>query len=400
MRFMMQGCVMAKGEVCDAGSKILRGFKAPFSATAYERCLGAGMEFVGHAAQDEFGVDGLFDVGEAQDASVAALLGGECDAVLCNDVFGKLRRQAPQHGLAYIHPAFGTVSRHGLIPSVSSMDQIGVLCRSLEGGLAVLSAISGPDGNDVACGDTSGGGASCGDGAVFGANTPFPEGGAPKGRGLEGKTPEDAAASAPTSVGLPKEIPVDASFPDGARRVEIELEYFGLLPQAFYILCSAELSANIARYDGISFGRRAEGVQGIDNIYIKSRTEGFGRDAKLAAIVGCMALSKDHYAELYHKAMQVRRLAHGYYFGVLEKTDAIALPTRLPGKTKFEQAALYALPSLCGFAAVALPYGGSGSGSGSGSGLGSVYGSGIQFVCKRGKEDAMFSLARVREGSI
>ena len=115
MRFMMQDSIMAAGKVCTAGSKMLYNFKAPLSAAVYEKCLEKGMEFGGFTLPCEFGADSLFDSLDGPDPAVTALLEDKCDAVLCNDVFGKLRRQAPLNGLIYIQPAYGTVSRYGLI---------------------------------------------------------------------------------------------------------------------------------------------------------------------------------------------------------------------------------------------------------------------------------------------
>ena len=389
MRFMMQDCILAEGEICTAGSRMLRNFKAPYSATAYERCLEAGMQFAGLTTPDEFCVDSLFeDAGghsdsashsgslsdsqcgscpdgsgqgqdETQDASVAALLSGECDAVLCNDLFGKLRRQAPHNGLVYIHPAYGTVSRHGLIPAASSMDQIGVLSRSLDSGLAALSAISGHDPKD---------------------GTSLPQ---TAYRYSAGK-PQATAVGVPGTLfddlhnaALSGDLPADIGFPEGIKPIAIDLEYFRLLPYVFYILSAAEICNNATRYDGVKFGYRAEGATGIEDLYVRSRTEGFGRDMKLASVVGCMALSEEHYGALYDKSMQIRRLAQEHYSALLARTGIIALPTRLGGCGKLKQSALYALPALCGFASMAARY----------------KNAAVQFICKRGDEDAMFSLA-------
>ncbi|MCL2508115.1 MAG: amidase family protein [Oscillospiraceae bacterium] len=347
MKFMMQDCIMAAGEICTAGSKMLRGFRAPFSAAVFERCESAGMEFAGLIPSDEFGIDGLFDQSDAVDASVTAVLEDKCDAVLCNDVFGKLRRQAASNGLIYIRPVYGTVSRFGLIPAVSSMDQVGVLCRSLEDGLAVLSAISGHDSRD---------------------GTSLPQ---------EAYS-YNADNTRAVTVGLADHPAVTINQTDHIKTANAELKYFGVMPQVLYILGAAEISNNTTRYDGVKFGFRAEDARGLEDVYLRSRSEGFGQDAKLASVVGCMVLSKEHYEPLYHKSMQIRRLIKEYYDGLLEKFDVIALPANLGGNDKYAQSALYALPLLCGYASVALPHNDSG----------------VQFICKRGNENAMFSLAR------
>ena len=127
----------------------------------------------------------------------------------------------------------------------------------------------------------------------------------------------------------------------------------------------------------MKFGYRAEDAGNLEELYVKSRSEGFGRDIQLASVMGCMVLSHEHYDGLYYKSMQIRRLVKEYYAGLLEKVDAIALPVKLDGRGKYEQAALFALPLLGGFACVSVPY----------------KNNCVQFVCARGKENAMFSLA-------
>ena len=330
MKFMMQDCLMAKGELCTAGSGQLFNFKAPFSATVYEKCLAAGLDFAGCVTPDELSIDALFDEADPQDAAIAALLAKECDAVLCNDVFGKLRRQGPVAGLLYIQPAYGTVSRFGLIPAVSSMDQVGVLCRSIEDGLAVLNVISGHDAND-------GTALPVGSYSYSAAGTP---------------SPMKAAAVS-------------------------ELPYFDVMAQSFYILATAEISNNSTRYDGVNIGYRAEDPRNIQDLYVRSRSESLGREIKLASLVGCMVLSQEYYDSLYDKAMRVRRIVRDDYAELLSKAGTLAIPTAAEGG-KFAQSSLYAIATLCGFASVALP----------------AKDGAVQLLCKRGEEDAMFALTK------
>ena len=343
MRFMMQDSIMVAGQICTGGSKMLHNFKAPFSATVYEKCRKNGMEFSGLTLPSEFSIDSLFDESDPRDDAITAILENRCDAVLCNDVFGKLRRQAPQNGLIYIHPAYGTVSRFGLMPTVSSMDQIGVLCRTLNEGLELLSIISGHDEND---------------------GTSLPA--------VSYRFHADEKKETPTIGKASPSLPLISS------ATGIELKYSELFAPVFYILATAELSNNTTRYDGVKFGYRAEGVDEIDDLYLKSRSDSFGRDLQLASLVGCMVLSHEHYDNLYHKAMQIRRLVHDHYSEILASIDAVALPTKSDVDTKFEQAALYALPTLGGFACISLPYR---DGT-------------VQFICRHGQENTMFALAQ------
>lgn len=344
MRFMIHDNIMVADKICTGGSKMLENFKAPFSATVYERCVKNGMEFVGLLPPKEFGIDNLFDEEDTKDTSITAINDNRCDIVLCNDVFGKLRRQAPSNGLIYIHPAYGTVSRFGLMAAISSMDQIGVLCRTLKDGVDVLSAISGHDKKD---------------------GTSLPR------KDYSYKVKQKG----PIVVGMDPALPIMED-PD----VHIKLEYFDVFSEVFYILGTAEISNNTSRYDGVRYGYRADDILDIDDLYLKSRTGGFGPELKLASLVGCMVLSQENYKRLYHKSMQVRRLIRDYYSSLFDRVDVIALPIKLDTGTKYRQSALYALPVLGGFPCISAPY----------------KGTLTQFVCRSGNENAMFAL--VKEG--
>ena len=333
MKFMMQSCLMVKDLVCDGGSKILEGFKSPLSATAYEKCVAAGMEFCGLVNPFEFGTDSLFCACEDKDEAIDAILCGKCDVVLCNDVYGKIARMAAMNGLVFIQGAYGTVSRFGIMQTVSSMDRVGVLCKRAEDGVKVLSIISGKDVND---------------GSMF----------------------EDASYE----YGFAAEKPTVIDFKDA------DMKYFDVLPAVFYTLATAELCNNTNRYDGVKFGYRAENINGINDLYLKSRTEGLGKDIQIASMVGCMVLAKENYEKWYYKAMQIRRMVRDYYTEMLTKADVLVLPAACSCGDKFKQVAFYALAPLCGFASVAAK----------------IDGKPVQLVCKRGNEDAMFAM--VKEG--
>lgn len=333
MKFMMQSCLMVKDLVCDGGSKILKGFKSPLSATAYEKCVAADMEFCGLVTPSEFGTDSLFCACEDKDEAIDAILAGKCDVVLCNDVYGKIARMAAMNGLVFIQGAYGTVSRFGIMQTVSSMDRVGVLCKRAEDGVRVLSTISGKDVND---------------GSMF--------------------------EQASYEYGFAAEKPTVIDFKDA------DMKYFDVLPAVFYTLATAELCNNTNRYDGVKFGYRADNINGINDLYLKSRTEGLGKDIQIASMVGCMVLAKGNYEKWYYKAMQIRRMVRDYYTEMLTKADVLVLPAACGCGDKFKQVAFYALAPLCGFASVATK----------------LDGKPVQLVCKRGNENAMFAM--VKEG--
>jgi len=279
---IIQNSIMQKGQPATADSMMLESFTAPLTATVIERLESAGVQIAGRIKTSEFGVNGLFGTqgdgslvfsGTLSDRNSDILLrtqenrppvfcfaNGEADFALCNDYTGAISQAAAGQGLYYIHPTYGSVSRYGLIPSVTSMDQIGVLCKSPEVGLHVLGIITGFDPRD--------------------------------GVMVEGKL----------------QI---TNYKSQIKKGGFESGYLEILPQIMQVLCCAELSNNISRYDGIKFGHRAKGYSGLRELYTKSRTEAFGEDVKLASVIGAMVLSQENYMRYYDKAMRLRRLIKG-----------------------------------------------------------------------------------------
>lgn len=264
---------MQKGKPATAGSKMLADFISPIDATVAERLESAGIDITGRARMDEFGLRGLLSGSEcqslnAQDGALTgavdvfeamgSLTGGKPDLIFCNDFNGSLSHAAAAQGVYYIHPTYGTVSRYGLIPAVSSMDQIGVACRTPENGFRALRIIAGYDPKD---------------GAMI---------------------PEKV-----TGKNVPANLICETGFESG---------YSGLYAQVTQILSCAELSNNISRYDGIKYGYRAKEYNSLQELYTKSRTEAFGPELKLAAILGTMVLSQENYKRYYDKAMRMRRV--------------------------------------------------------------------------------------------
>lgn len=291
---VLENTIMQKGHPATAGSKMLENFVSPIDATIVTSLKSAGVNIVGRVETSEFGVSGLFrdalkgdigacDIGArdigACDAvardigtcdavacvAVACVADGKIDFAFCNDYTGAISRAAALHGVCYIHPTYGTVSRYGLIPAVSSMDQIGVICKTPKDGFWVLQMISGYDSKD----------------GVMQKGT---------------RCNDDYTAS------------YDHMRIKHLDPTSLELKYSDVYMQVMQILCCAELSNNISRYDGIKFGYRAKEYNGLRELYTKSRSEAFGEDVKLAAILGAMVLSHENYTRYYDKAMRIRRL--------------------------------------------------------------------------------------------
>jgi aspartyl-tRNA(Asn)/glutamyl-tRNA(Gln) amidotransferase subunit A len=323
---ILEDCIMVKEQKVSAGSKILEGFISPFSATVVARLLDAGYEIAGKAEMDEFGIPDFFCAeksGENLCGSVKAVAEGAAEFALCNDVFGKIQAQAAENNLCYIRPTYGTVSRYGLIPLVSSMDSIGVVCKNFRDGFALLSKIAGKDEND-------------------GAMVAKPLNSQPKIR-------SEAGFNSEKKIAIPKNFPeMKKIFSEKFDTTEIELENFEVYKHIMYILSCAEISNDVSRYDGIKFGHRAENFRGVNDLYMKTRAEGFGAHVKFAAIMGAAVLSQDNYIPYYEKSMKIRRIIKENLR--FDAYDIIAMPHKISDDAyenlSLSLAALTGLPSI------------------------------------------------------
>lgn len=332
----LEDSIMTKGNLTTAGSRMLENFVSPFNATVVERLRDAGFAISGKTRMTEFGITSIAPDKAPKKISGAtqAVLGNAVPFCLCNDLFGQYRREAAENGLCYIHPTYGTVSRYGLIPLASSMDQIGVLCKTPEEGFSLLSTIAGRDTNDGAM---------------------FPE-----------KQYDYKKDGKKLTLCVPSHIvnQTDERTRDGIRMlsekfavVDGTLEYFDVYKQAMYVLSSAEISNNINRYDGIKFGYRSPSFKNLEDLYTKTRTEAFGLETKLAAIMGAMVLSREQYVPYYEKAMKIRRLIKQSL--QFDKYDVIILPLSTQSNS-YENLSLYAVATLAGLPSISFSYNGCG----------------------------------------
>jgi len=346
---------MYKGQPVTAGSKMLENFISPITAAAVAKLENAGIVVVGKAKMDEFGVSGLFPSASEEQKSgisgaVAVVAEGEADFALCNDYTGAISIEAAENGLYYIHPTYGSVSRYGLIPTVASMDQIGIVCRSPEKGQHVLSIISGFDASD----------------GVMPKSDPQTAKNSRETAERDHENTDEIHKN--PKVGVPiGTTGLNADF-NGQNLsspyeiIEIELKYSAIYKQVMQILCSAELSAAISRYDGIKFGYRAKEYSNLEELYKKSRSETFGSDVKLAAIMGAMVLSEGNYLKYYDKAMRIRRLIRDSLD--FQKYDVIISHPHLA--------------RLCGLPAVTIPHDGGA----------------LTLIANAGCEEILFSMLR------
>ena len=344
---VLEESIMQKGQGVSAGSEYLKNFISPLNAGVVERLETAGISILGRAKMPEFGCSGLFEgYSERGDAPchdslviddlISAVADGDASFALCNDYTGAVRRKAAASGLCYLHPTYGTVSRYGLVPSVPSMDQIGILAKSPEDAFRLLTIIAGYDSRD---------GVSYELGI---RNEELSE--------LGIRNEELGVAGDFSELGMRNEE-LGVTYIANAGCEDVLLQYFSgggtdnspqvleildfqysdILPQIMQILCCAELTATLSRYDGIKYGYRTKDFANLRELYTKTRTEAFGLDAKLALIIGNMSLAAENYTRFYDKAMRIRRLIKESL--PFDKYDVIIVPTDIGSL----------LPQLCGF---------------------------------------------------
>jgi len=327
----IKDAIIVEGEPCAAASKILAGkYTAPYDATVIRKLREAGAIPLGRANMDEFAMgsstenSGLqkthnpWDTsripGGSSGGSAAVVASDTAIAALGSDTGGSIRQPAALCGCVGLKPTYGRVSRYGLIAFASSLDQIGPIAKSSEDAAKILSAISGPDPQD----STS-------------LDQPVPDFSAALNQGVKG-----------LRIGLPKEYFIDGIDADVRERVDAaikELESQGAeiqeisLPHTeyaiatYYIIATAEASANLARFDGVRYGHRTESADNLIDQYRKSREEGFGDEVKRRIILGTYVLSSGYYDQYYNRAQKVRTLIRKDFTEAFEKVDAIVCPT-------------------------------------------------------------------------
>lgn len=316
------------GVRCTCGSKILENFIPPYTATAVERLLQAGMVIVGKTNMDEFAMGSSTEnsaygptcnpwnlahvPGGSSGGSAAAVAGRMVPAALGTDTGGSIRQPASYCGVTGLKPTYGRVSRYGLVAYGSSLDSAGVFAQTAEDVALLFSQMAGHDPRDATSMDV-----------------PVP------------KIQLDSNPSlAGLRIGVPKEYFISGIQPEvearvrqaiaqmealGARVVEISLPHTEYALPVYYLIAPAEASANLARYDGVRFGQRVQAEQMWD-MYRRSRGEGLGSEVKRRIMLGTYALSAGYYDAYYGQAQKVRTLIKRDFEQAFEQIDAIATP--------------------------------------------------------------------------
>ena len=318
------------GDPCTCASKILEGYKAPYDATAIARLRQAGAVFLGRTNMDEFAMgsstensalgitrnpwDSTRIPGGSSGGSAAAVGGRIALAALGSDTGGSIRQPAALCGCVGLKPTYGRISRYGLVAFASSLDQIGPLTRTVEDSALLLSALAGHDPRD---------------------NT------------TDLRKPESFLAQPSGSVqglriGIPKEYFIPGMDPEteatvrqsaewfkknGATLVDVSLPHTPSAIAVYYILATAEASANLARFDGVRYGRRAADPRDVLDLYHRTRSEGFGPEVKRRIILGTFVLSAGYTDAYYRKAQKVRGLIRQDFEKAFTSCDLLLTPT-------------------------------------------------------------------------
>ena len=319
-----------EGVKTTCGSKMLDNFIAPYESTATQKLKDAGVVTLGKTNLDEFAMGSSTESsfygptrnpwnldcvpGGSSGGSAVAVAAGLAPAALGTDTGGSIRQPAAFCGITGLKPTYGRVSRWGMIAYGSSLDQGGPMTQTAEDAAIILNAIAGFDPKDSTSMD----------------------------RPVEDYTATLSAPLAGLRIGLPKEYFGDglddgirASVMDavkqfenmGATVKEISLPRTELSIPAYYIIAPAEASTNLSRYDGVRYGYRCENPQDLADLYLRSRSEGFGDEVKRRILVGTYALSTGYYDAYYRKAQQLRRLIKQDFVAALADVDVIMGPT-------------------------------------------------------------------------
>jgi len=369
--YALKDLFCTKGILTSCGSKMLSNFISPYDATVYDKLNHAGAVLLGKVNMDEFAmgssnensyygaVANPWDLsripGGSSGGSASAVAAGLAPYSLGSDTGGSVRQPASYCGISSIKPTYGRISRYGMTAYASSLDQCGPMARSAEDMAVILQTISGFDERD----STS-------------ANVPVPNYSATLNESLAG-----------LRIGIPKEFfadGLDASVAKviqeavqkftqlGATVKEVSLPNSHLSVAAYYVIAPAEASANLSRFDGVRFGYSCNDPKNLQDLYERSRWEGFGDEVKRRIVVGTYALSSGYYDAYYLKAQKIRRLIKNDFVAVFNEVDVLMGPVTPTTAFKIGEKSddpiamylsdIYTLPiSLAGVPAVSIPVG-------------------------------------------
>jgi len=361
-------CIKDQKTTC--GSKMLENFISPYSSTVYEKLFNSGTVNLGKTNMDEFAMGSSNETsfygnvlnpidhervpGGSSGGSAAAVAARLCSFATGTDTGGSIRQPAAFCGITGIKPTYGRVSRWGMIAFASSLDQGGIFANSALDAAIALENISGFDNKD----STS----------------------------LNKRVPsffnEASLINNDHIVGIPRSIienikdsEVKSNFYDsvkileksGIKTKEIDLENIEFSLPVYYVIAPAECSANLSRYDGVRFGHRCENPKNLEDLYARSRAEGFGEEVKKRILIGTYCLSAGYYDAYYIKAQKVRNLIKESFVNAFKEVSSIMMPTTanvsfkqnsIQDPVEMYEQDIYTIPAnLAGLPAISIPSG-------------------------------------------
>jgi aspartyl-tRNA(Asn)/glutamyl-tRNA(Gln) amidotransferase subunit A len=328
---LLKDNIVQAGEPATCASRILEGYVSPFDATMVEKLRAGGAIILGRTNMDEFAMGSSTEnsiygechnpwdpsraCGGSSGGSAASVAAGLVPLAFGSDTGGSIRQPAGFCGVVGLKPSYGRVSRWGLVAFASSLDQIGPFTRSVSDAALALEMIGGHDVRD---------------------STSIPE---PLPRLRDALTGDVAGLK----IGLPREYFVEEGVDPGvlarvreaitvleeagAEFVDVSLPHTKHTIATYYLIATAEASSNLARFDGVRYGRRAEGVKDLTDLYERSRSEGFGSEVKRRILLGTYVLSAGYYDAYYGKAQRVRTLIRRDFERAYQECDLILTPT-------------------------------------------------------------------------
>ncbi|MDN6195282.1 MAG: Asp-tRNA(Asn)/Glu-tRNA(Gln) amidotransferase subunit GatA [Atopostipes suicloacalis] len=364
--------IVTKNGKTTAASKMLENFESVYDATVIEKLEAAGMILIGKTNLDEFAMGATTESSKIQitknpwdkqrvpggssGGSAAAVSAAMVTAALGSDTGGSIRQPASYTNLVGLKPTYGAVSRYGLIAFASSLDQIGPMTRSVKDNALILNAISGLDEKD---------------GTSANIDIDFTEKIGQDIKGLKIGLPKEMFDGKIVDLAILEKVreAVKALENKGAEVVELSLPHLKYGVATYYAIATAEASSNLQAFDGIRYGYHAEDVEDLEELYVKSRSEGFGLEVKKRIILGALSLNAKHYDELYGQAAKIRTIIRQEFEEALAEVDVLIGPsttTIAPSFDKVEdedpiaayQADLLTVPvNLAGIPALSVPVG-------------------------------------------
>ncbi len=394
--------ICVRGLQASCGSRILANYHPPYDATVIERLRAAGAVVVGKTNCDEFAMgssnensafgpvrnpwDTARVPGGSSGGSAATVAARIVPVALGSETGGSVRQPASLCGIVGVKPTYGRVSRYGLVAFGSSLDQVSVFGLTVRDAAAVLGVIAGRDPHDSTTADVPVPDytAELNTEAARGARIGVPR--ALFGDGLD----DEVRRSVEQSIEAYREL--------GAEIVDVELPHAKYSIAVYYIIATAEASANLARFDGVRYGHRTEDARTLSEMYRRTRDEGFGAEVKRRIMLGTYVLSSGYYDAYYRKAQQVRTLIKKDFLDALAQCDAILTPTTptpafLLGEKTDDPLAMYlsdvytCTANLAGIPGIAVPCGLSSTG----------LPIGFQLLGRHWGEATLFRLARAYE---